>query len=310
MKRIQTGLLLLFIIVLSACSDQSGAATPIYAKLDRHNFLLILASTEIIMDVISDTTNYSSPVSEPGYTAVFEQQTNINTNTTVYDGTVLFNRYHIDLDDYDIYLSGTVDTAYTYYRDPSSEIDDFDLNISLTVSGDYTNTLSGDFEFIFNENNVTDEETYTGSGMFKIDNAIYQVTDFLDILQYWFKDNYENDDTPASSNELLPDVSQDHTIHRMENVEDSNPDWYHFDVTVGNTYTITTSSWSSFSVDCDTEIHLYRDDTTLIAEDDDGGTDDFSQIVWTADTTGTVYLLVNEDNNNGAGDYTVMYSVQ
>jgi hypothetical protein len=77
-----------------------------------------------------------------------------------------------------------------------------------------------------------------------------------------------------------------------------DPDWFSFTVVAGTSYTISTTLNSLQ----DSVLALYDvDGTSLIVEDDDGGSDLASRIVWTAPATGTYYLAVTGFGSNIGG---------
>jgi len=99
-------------------------------------------------------------------------------------------------------------------------------------------------------------------------------------------DAYEPDDTCAQARTFTVNgPAQTHTLHTM-----SDTDWVKFTATVGTRYTIETSN---LGAETDTMLYLYRSDcSTQIANDDDGGVDSASRIVWDADASGTFYVKV------------------
>jgi hypothetical protein len=85
---------------------------------------------------------------------------------------------------------------------------------------------------------------------------------------------------------------QTHTFHVTADV-----DYVSFSAQVGVEYTIETGDLEG---DCDTVIYLYDEDGIELDYDDDGGDGYASRIVWTAPSSGTYYVLI-EEYQGGAG---------
>ncbi len=99
-------------------------------------------------------------------------------------------------------------------------------------------------------------------------------------------DSYEEDDLYSEANDLLVGSDQSHDFC------DDPVDWYKFNVTTGNLYTITTSSWGQRA---DTFLALFDSDgqEMLLGNDDYSGSSDFSsQLVWLPPHGGDFYLRV------------------
>jgi len=100
-------------------------------------------------------------------------------------------------------------------------------------------------------------------------------------------DEYEPDDTMAQAHEILLDVSQTHNIHVQ-----GDHDWVFFQAEEGVTYNIETSNLGD---QIDTIIHLYDEDGNELAQDDDGGEENLaSRITWSANSTGILYVMVQD----------------
>ena len=88
-------------------------------------------------------------------------------------------------------------------------------------------------------------------------------------------DIFEPDNLVANASTLLPGAVQEHSFH-----VDGDVDWAKFAVVAGRRYTIYTSL---LDFDVDTILELYATNgTTLIDENDDGGSDVWSRLVFTA----------------------------
>lgn len=101
------------------------------------------------------------------------------------------------------------------------------------------------------------------------------------------EDEYEPDDTMAQANEILLDVPQTHNIHILR-----DHDWVFFQAEDGVSYNIETSNLGS---ELDTIIYLYDATGEELAQDDDGGEESLaSRIIWAADSTGALYVMIRD----------------
>jgi hypothetical protein len=106
-------------------------------------------------------------------------------------------------------------------------------------------------------------------------------------------DRYEPDDTLATAGEIAVGGTQQHTIHA-----EGDHDWLSFDAEEGVTYLVETSNLGE---DVDTIVFLYNREEEELARDDDGGEEPrASSIAWTAQDTGTVYVLVRDYKDDRA----------
>jgi len=85
--------------------------------------------------------------------------------------------------------------------------------------------------------------------------------------------------------------------------KDQDKDLFKFQAIFGVTYEIKTSN---LSPECDTIIYLFSSDGDPIDNDDDGGDELWaSRIIWTADSSGTFYVLVKHWSESGRGTYNL-----
>ncbi len=116
-------------------------------------------------------------------------------------------------------------------------------------------------------------------------------------------DDYEADDTWASSTPLSLNTMQAHNIHRM-----GDEDWFAIQVTAGQPIRISTTNLDH---DSDTYLFLYASNgTTLLQSNDDYNGSLGSYIEWTPTTTGTYYVMVRHWNPNASGcgtGYTIIF---
>jgi hypothetical protein len=104
-------------------------------------------------------------------------------------------------------------------------------------------------------------------------------------------DAYEPDDTCGQASELRADGTAQHRTFHSGN----SADWASLYAVAGTTYTVRTLNLGPLA---DTMLTLYRADcATQIGFDDDGGGGRASQIVWTADSTGWIYIQVRSFND-------------
>ena len=107
-------------------------------------------------------------------------------------------------------------------------------------------------------------------------------------------DMYEGDDTVATAKPIALGQTQTHNFSSS-----GDQDWVLFTADAGITYTVSTSS---LSLSSDTYLYLYGPDgTTLLASNDDYGSSLASRITWTAQLSGTYYMLVKHWNPNVEG---------
>jgi len=118
------------------------------------------------------------------------------------------------------------------------------------------------------------------------------------------EDEYEPDDRIAEANELLIDTPQTHGIHLP-----GDEDWVFFQAAEGTTYVIETSSLRG---ETDTIIYLHDEDGEKLAENDDGGEESLaSRIIWSADYSGILYVMVRDYREDIVGPdmwYTITVS--
>lgn len=117
-------------------------------------------------------------------------------------------------------------------------------------------------------------------------------------------DSFESNNTAETASTITNGESQSHTIHVV-----GDRDWSTFTLPSGATdLRIETSGPDGNS---DTKIFLFgpNSSTTLLTEDDDGGTGFFSLITLANPNAGTYHLRVDEFNNNGTiAAYTLSVS--
>jgi hypothetical protein len=110
------------------------------------------------------------------------------------------------------------------------------------------------------------------------------------------EDEYEPDDTIAQAHEILLDVPQPHNIHVQ-----GDHDWVLFQAEEGVTYVVETSN---LGIEIDTIIYLYDEDGEELTSDDDGGEEGLSsRIAWSADSTQTLYVMIQDYWDDTAGPY-------
>jgi len=115
------------------------------------------------------------------------------------------------------------------------------------------------------------------------------------------EDEYEPDDTMGQANEILLDTPQTHNIHAP-----GDHDWILFGATEGATYVIETFQLGG---EMDTIIYLYDEDGEELAQNDDGGEESLaSRITWGVDSTGILYVMIQNYWDDGAGP-DMQYSV-
>jgi hypothetical protein len=101
------------------------------------------------------------------------------------------------------------------------------------------------------------------------------------------EDEYEPDDTMAKAREIVLGAPQTHNIHVL-----GDRDWVFFRAEEGVTYDIVTFGLGR---DVDTIIYLYDESGEELAQDDDGSGEGLaSRITWTADSAGTLYVMIRD----------------
>ncbi len=114
-------------------------------------------------------------------------------------------------------------------------------------------------------------------------------------------DRYEPDDGPDQASEIQIGEVQRHTIHVP-----GDHDWLSLRVEAGVTYVVETRNLGE---EMDTILFLYDASGVELARDDDGGDEPFaSRLTWTAEQTGTLYLMVRHYKDDRAGR-TMSYDV-
>ena len=111
-------------------------------------------------------------------------------------------------------------------------------------------------------------------------------------------DRYEPDNSPAQAKNIGTDGSaQTHDFHVAGDF-----DWLKFNATQGHRYTIETLNLGPNS---DTYLYLYdTNGSSLLVEDDDGGSSYASRIVWTAPRNGAYFVKVRHYNRSASGPDT------
>ena len=111
-------------------------------------------------------------------------------------------------------------------------------------------------------------------------------------------DRYEPDNSPAQAKAISTDGSaQTHDFHVAGDF-----DWLKFNATQGHRYTIETLNLGPNS---DTYLYLYdTNGSSLLVEDDDGGSGYASRIVWTAPRNGAYFVKVRHYNRSASGSDT------
>jgi vibriolysin len=206
---------------------------------------------------------------------------------TIYNA-VAYGSYLIRWQDYDPYRSATIDLYY--------DTDNTGEDGTLIVAD-------------LDEDSTTDEYAWDVLGLpvgnyyvyAVIDNGLASQTAYsLGYLMKLGPDSYETDNAYTQANTIaLGGVQEDHSIIGFADV-----DWIHFNVSsVPRSVVIETDGWFNG----DTEMRLYQGDgSNQVAYNDDGGTDRYSRIAYTATITGDYYIRVNEwGNNNVIYDYEV-----
>jgi hypothetical protein len=131
----------------------------------------------------------------------------------------------------------------------------------------------------------------------------YSVTVLKEETELLLPDAYEPDDTMAAATAMEPGDVQSHNVHA-----EADHDWLSFQVEDNLTYVVETYNLGE---GIDTVVYLYGEDGQELAQDDDdGGEPRASRISWTAETTGTAYVMVRDYKDDRAGrDMTYDISV-
>jgi hypothetical protein len=112
-------------------------------------------------------------------------------------------------------------------------------------------------------------------------------------------DVWEPDDSLAEASEIEKGSPQTHDLHTR-----GDQDYLYLPATRGHIYTIETANLGE---DIDTKIYLYDDEGNLLAQDDDGrGLEELwaSRLVWAAEKTRTLYLMIQDVDDDDAGPGT------
>lgn len=112
-------------------------------------------------------------------------------------------------------------------------------------------------------------------------------------------DPWEPDDALANAREIETASSQTHDLHTQ-----GDRDCVRFQATRGHIYTIETASLGH---DIDTRIFLYDHEGALLAQNDDGRAQEepwASRLIWTAEKTNTLNVMVEDVGNDDAGPGT------
>jgi len=112
-------------------------------------------------------------------------------------------------------------------------------------------------------------------------------------------DVWEPDDNLTAANEIEMASSQTHDLHRW-----GDRDYLYFSATRGHVYTIETANLGD---DVDTKVYLHDDEGKLLAQDDDGRSLEelwASRLIWTAEKTNILYLMVQDAGDDDAGPGT------
>lgn len=114
-------------------------------------------------------------------------------------------------------------------------------------------------------------------------------------------DAFETGDADMTNVFQPGDPAHNRTFH-----DSPDPDYYHLDLsgeTIGTEIKIETYADSQ---DCDTTIILLDYNTlSIISFDDDGGTGNYSRLVFTYDDPGIDYFIIIKESDYGIGDYLV-----
>jgi len=112
-------------------------------------------------------------------------------------------------------------------------------------------------------------------------------------------DRWEPDDSIAEASEIKMGAPQAHDLHI-----DGDRDYVRFQATRGHVYTIETANLAQH---IDTRIFLYDHEGKLLAQNDDGRAAEelwASRLIWTAEKTNVLYLMVKDLGDDHAGPGT------
>ncbi len=112
-------------------------------------------------------------------------------------------------------------------------------------------------------------------------------------------DVWEPDDTTADATEIEMGSAQTHDLHAQ-----GDRDYVRFLATRGHVYTIETAD---LGTSIDTKIYLYDHEGRLLAQNDDSRSVEelwASRLVWTADRTNTLYVAIQDVDDDEAGPDT------
>ncbi len=112
-------------------------------------------------------------------------------------------------------------------------------------------------------------------------------------------DIWEPDDSLAEAHEIEMGLPQTHGLHVQ-----GDRDYLYFTATRGYVYTMETANLGD---DIDTKIYLYDDEGKLLAQNDDGRSLEelwASRLIWTAEKTNILHLLVQDVGDDDAGPGT------
>ena len=112
-------------------------------------------------------------------------------------------------------------------------------------------------------------------------------------------DGWEPDDSIAEASEIEMGAPQAHDLHI-----DGDRDYVRFQATRGHVYTIETANLAQH---IDTRIFLYDHEGKLLAQNDDGRAAEelwASRLIWTAEKTNVLYLMVKDLGDDHAGPGT------
>jgi hypothetical protein len=120
------------------------------------------------------------------------------------------------------------------------------------------------------------------------------------------EDSYEEDDDYTTANEILYETDATGTYDQFHSISPSeDEDWLYFSANNGDTYIIEMYPVQG-GISFDSYLELYdTDGTTLLDEDDSGGTGSYSMITWTCPATGTYYIRTYDDDNYYEGHYMI-----
>jgi len=146
-----------------------------------------------------------------------------------------------------------------------------------------------------------DSSSSFNAGDFVLTETIYLNGNTIEVLstdnfEGNYLDSYEPDNDESGANTIEPGITQYHKL------TEDDEDWLSFTVTEGAEYTIETSYHNE---DTDTYLYLYDDAIYQIDSNDDGGSELYSLITWTADYSGTAYIMVREYSSNKKGQYAI-----